>query len=118
MCAQLQGVPRWNCQSIKQGKLNTRNLPDIETLDVVYNFPERFGRVWRVENKLSQPLRHVVQREIDGTKRISELVTESGLQLNSMALVRQPNPHLVRNHVDKVFLSLLQVLGVRSSLQQ
>jgi hypothetical protein len=104
--------------SIKQGRFNTRNLPDIKTLDIVYNLPERFGRVWRVENKFPQPLRHVVQREIDGTKRISELITRSVLQLNSMARARPSDPHLVRDHVDKVFLSLLQMLGVRRSLQQ
>jgi hypothetical protein len=27
-------------------------------------------------------------------------------------------PHLVRDHVDKVFLTLLQMLSIRSSLQQ
>ena len=76
--------------------------------------------MWGIDDQFSQTLGHIVERQIDGTQGISKL---SQLGCQSMEdtqrrALAKVDAHLVRDHVDKVFLSLLKMFCICGTLQQ
>lgn len=52
---------------------SSEGVPDIQAFDIVHNLFERSGRLRGIIDQLAQSLRHIVERQIDRSERVSQL---------------------------------------------